>query len=71
MNGQHLRELPSEELTRVIGDRWKVMGILKESEGPFADVSLVLFFLPNILTLNPEDNSRVGILDITYTTSVL
>lgn len=45
MNGQHLRAVPSEELTRSIGDRWKTMGILKESEGPFVDVSLILWYL--------------------------
>ncbi|KAF8405600.1 hypothetical protein HHK36_010507 [Tetracentron sinense] len=35
MNGQHLRALPSEELTKLIGERWKSTGILTESEGLF------------------------------------
>lgn len=38
MNGQHLRALPSEELTKLIGERWKSSGILTESKGPFIDV---------------------------------
>lgn len=38
MNGQHLRALPSEELTKLIGERWKSTGILTESEGPFIKV---------------------------------
>ncbi|KAK4747710.1 hypothetical protein SAY87_014296 [Trapa incisa] len=42
MNGQHLRTVPSEELTRLIGDRWKTMGILKESEGPLVDEAVQL-----------------------------
>ncbi|KAJ0076643.1 hypothetical protein Patl1_35589 [Pistacia atlantica] len=39
MNGQYLRALPSEELTKLIGERWKSSGILNESEGPFIDFS--------------------------------
>ena len=46
MNGQHLRALPFEELTKLIGERWKSTGLLTESEGPFVDVS---FFLTHIL----------------------
>lgn len=42
MNGQHLRALPFEKLTKLIGERWKSTGILTESEGPFVDVR----FLP-------------------------
>lgn len=38
MNGQHLRALPSEELTKLIGERWKSTGVLTESEGPFIEV---------------------------------
>ncbi|XP_059442191.1 glutamate--tRNA ligase, chloroplastic/mitochondrial [Corylus avellana] len=37
MNGQHLRALPSEELTKVIGERWKSTGVLTESEGTFIE----------------------------------
>ncbi|KAJ0976146.1 hypothetical protein J5N97_018111 [Dioscorea zingiberensis] len=35
MNGQHLRALPSEELCKILGDRWKTGGILLESERMF------------------------------------
>ncbi|XP_022969046.1 glutamate--tRNA ligase, chloroplastic/mitochondrial [Cucurbita maxima] len=42
MNGQHLRALPSEELTKLIGERWKSTGILTESEGPFIEESVQL-----------------------------
>lgn len=38
MNGQHLRAIPSNELTKLIGERWKSTGILTESKGPFVDV---------------------------------
>jgi hypothetical protein len=40
MNGQHLRALPSEELTKLIGERWKSTSILTESEGTFIQVRL-------------------------------
>lgn len=40
MNGQHLRVIPSEELTKLIGEQWKRTSILTESEGPFIDVRL-------------------------------
>ncbi|KAG7011831.1 Glutamate--tRNA ligase, chloroplastic/mitochondrial [Cucurbita argyrosperma subsp. argyrosperma] len=42
MNGQHLRALPSEELTKLIGERWKSTGVLTESEGPFIEESVHL-----------------------------
>ena len=42
MNGQHLRVIPSEELTKLIGEQWKSTGILKESEGPFVEVRILL-----------------------------
>ncbi|XP_020575969.1 glutamate--tRNA ligase, chloroplastic/mitochondrial isoform X1 [Phalaenopsis equestris] len=35
MNGQHLRALPSEELTQILGERWKSMGLLIDLEGIF------------------------------------
>ncbi|KAK9004571.1 hypothetical protein V6N11_042036 [Hibiscus sabdariffa] len=41
MNGQHLRALPSEELSKLIGERWKSTGLLTESEGPFEAVQLL------------------------------
>lgn len=42
MNGQHLRALPFEKLTKLIGERWKSTGILTESEGPFVDEAVQL-----------------------------
>lgn len=35
MNGQHLKALPSGELVKIMGERWKDAGILTESEGIF------------------------------------
>lgn len=37
MNGQHLRALPADKLTKVLGEHWKNAGILSESEGPFVN----------------------------------
>lgn len=42
MNGQHLRALPSEELTKLIGERWKSTSILTESEGTFIQEAVQL-----------------------------
>ncbi|XP_054784482.1 glutamate--tRNA ligase, chloroplastic/mitochondrial-like [Prosopis cineraria] len=42
MNGQHLRAIPSEELTNLIGERWKASGILALSAGPFIDEAVQL-----------------------------
>ncbi|KAM7471005.1 hypothetical protein LguiA_009188 [Lonicera macranthoides] len=42
MNGQHLRSLPSEELTKLLGERWKSTGILTESEGLFIEEAVQL-----------------------------
>ncbi|CAN0879681.1 Glutamate--tRNA ligase, chloroplastic/mitochondrial [Linum grandiflorum] len=42
MNGQHLRALPSEKFTKLIGERWKDTGILTESQGPFIEEALEL-----------------------------
>ncbi|CAH9078588.1 unnamed protein product [Cuscuta europaea] len=42
MNGQHLRSLPSEELIKVIGSRWKDTGILTESGGTFIQEAVML-----------------------------
>lgn len=60
MNGQHLRALPSEELTKLIGERWKSTGLLTESEGPFIDVS---FFLKYSLKVfyNCTTSCRTGL----------
>ncbi|KAM7260350.1 hypothetical protein ACFE04_016091 [Oxalis oulophora] len=42
MNGQHLRDLPSEKLTNLIGGRWKSTGMLTVSEGPFVEEAIEL-----------------------------
>ncbi|KAL2479193.1 Glutamate--tRNA ligase [Forsythia ovata] len=42
MNGQHLRSLPSEDLTKLIGEQWKSTGILTESEGSFIEEAVQL-----------------------------
>ncbi|XP_022896649.1 glutamate--tRNA ligase, chloroplastic/mitochondrial [Olea europaea var. sylvestris] len=42
MNGQHLRSLPSGDLTKLIGERWKSTGILTESEGSFIEETIQL-----------------------------
>ncbi|XP_061360002.1 glutamate--tRNA ligase, chloroplastic/mitochondrial [Gastrolobium bilobum] len=42
MNGQHLRALPSGELTNLIGEQWKTSGLLTVSAGPFIDESVQL-----------------------------
>lgn len=39
MNGHYLRSLPSDELTKAIGEHWKSAGILNESQGGFVEVS--------------------------------
>ncbi|KAJ6708301.1 GLUTAMATE--TRNA LIGASE [Salix viminalis] len=42
MNGQHLRALPSEQLNKLVGERWKSTGILIQSEGPFIEEAVQL-----------------------------
>ncbi|KAL2926747.1 Glutamate--tRNA ligase chloroplastic/mitochondrial [Bienertia sinuspersici] len=42
MNGHYLRDLPSEELNKVVGERWKIAGILNESEGQFIEEAVAL-----------------------------
>ena len=37
MNGKHLRALPADKLTKILGEHWKNAGILSESEGPFVN----------------------------------
>lgn len=44
MNGQHLRSLSSEELTKLIGQRWKSTGVLTRSDGMFVEVTILLHF---------------------------
>ncbi|KAK9667082.1 hypothetical protein RND81_14G231600 [Saponaria officinalis] len=54
MNGHYLRALPSDELTKVIGDRWKSSGILNESEGQFVEDAIAL--LKDGFDLVPESD---------------
>ncbi|KAG2327063.1 hypothetical protein Bca52824_009791 [Brassica carinata] len=42
MNGLHLKALPAEKLTKLVGERWKSAGILSESEGSFVDEAVEL-----------------------------
>ena len=42
INGQHLRNLPSNELNHICGEFWKKVDILTESEGPFIEVSFLM-----------------------------
>ncbi|XP_004510174.1 glutamate--tRNA ligase, chloroplastic/mitochondrial [Cicer arietinum] len=42
MNGQHLRARPSEELTKLIAERWKTSNLLTVSAGPFVEESIQL-----------------------------
>ncbi|KAL5724532.1 glutamate--tRNA ligase [Ranunculus cassubicifolius] len=37
MNSLHLKALPSEELLKIMGERWKSAGILTKSEGIFVE----------------------------------
>ena len=37
MNGQHLRALTADKLTKKLGEHWKNAGILSESKGPFVN----------------------------------
>ncbi|CAN6689393.1 unnamed protein product [Malus baccata var. baccata] len=53
MNGQHLRALPSEQLTKLIDEQWKSTGVLTEAEGPFIEMTPLfqtrLFVVYNLL----------------------
>lgn len=42
MNGQYLRSLPPEELTKLVGERWKSTGMVTGSGGSFIEVSISL-----------------------------
>ncbi|KAJ0242162.1 Glutamate--tRNA ligase [Hirschfeldia incana] len=42
MNGLHLKALPSEKLTKLVGEQWKSAGILMDSEGSFVDEAVEL-----------------------------
>ncbi|KAF3777641.1 Glutamate--tRNA ligase [Nymphaea thermarum] len=42
MNGQHLRALPSNDLVKILGERWRTAGLLSESEGKFVEEAATL-----------------------------
>ncbi|KAL3684264.1 hypothetical protein R1sor_002286 [Riccia sorocarpa] len=42
MNGQHLRSLPVEEISKMFGEQWLRAGLVSRSEGPFIDEGAVL-----------------------------
>lgn len=58
MNGQHLRAIPSNELTKLIGERWKSTGILTESKGPFVDEAIQL--LKDGIDLVPDSDKSLS-----------
>lgn len=58
MNGQHLRAIPSNELTKLIGERWKSTGILTESKGPFVDEAIQL--LKDGIDLVPDSDKALS-----------
>ncbi|KAM7482828.1 hypothetical protein LguiB_007411 [Lonicera macranthoides] len=58
MNGQHLRSLPSEELTKLIGEHWKDTGILTESEGLFIEEAAEL--LKDGVDLIPDSDKALS-----------
>ena len=40
VNGQHLRLLPQEQLTALIGAQWVRAGLTKKADGTFVEVSV-------------------------------
>ncbi|KAK6129453.1 hypothetical protein DH2020_036802 [Rehmannia glutinosa] len=58
MNGQHLRSLPSEKLTKLIGERWKSTGIVTESSGSFVEEAVQL--LKDGIDLIPDADTALS-----------
>ncbi|KAF6174169.1 hypothetical protein GIB67_033701 [Kingdonia uniflora] len=58
MNGQHLRVFPPEELIKLLGERWKLAGILTESEGTFVEEAAVL--LKDGVDLVPDSDKALS-----------
>ncbi|CAO2814799.1 unnamed protein product [Amaranthus hypochondriacus] len=58
MNGHYLRGLPSNELIKVVGERWKSTGILNESEGHFIEEAVAL--LKDGIDLVPESDKALS-----------
>lgn len=42
MNGQHLRSLPEEAMTEMVGGRWAATGLLARADSPFVAAALAL-----------------------------
>lgn len=57
MNGHYLRSLPSEELTKAIGEHWKSTGILNESQGEFVEEAVAL--LKDGIDLVPDSDKAL------------
>ncbi|KAK1307334.1 hypothetical protein QJS10_CPA10g00048 [Acorus calamus] len=55
MNGQHLKAIPQDQLTKVLGEHWKSNGILTESEGMF--VKEVVDLLKDGIELIPDSDT--------------
>ncbi|KAK6117474.1 hypothetical protein DH2020_048801 [Rehmannia glutinosa] len=58
MNGQHLRSLPSEKLTKLIGERWMSTGIVTESSGSFVEEAVQL--LKDGIDLIPDADTALS-----------
>ncbi|MED6110105.1 Glutamate--tRNA ligase, chloroplastic/mitochondrial [Stylosanthes scabra] len=58
MNGQHLRARPAQEVTQLIGDRWKASGLLTVSTGPFVDEAIEL--LKDGIDLIPDADTALS-----------
>uniref|UniRef100_A0A803NI62 Glutamyl/glutaminyl-tRNA synthetase class Ib catalytic domain-containing protein n=1 Tax=Cannabis sativa TaxID=3483 RepID=A0A803NI62_CANSA len=58
MNGQHLRALPSDELTKLVGGRWKSTGMLTESEGAFIEEAVEL--LKDGIDVIPDSDKQLS-----------
>nr|VDC95302.1 unnamed protein product [Brassica oleracea] len=61
MNGLHLKALPSEKLTKLVGEQWKSAGILTESEGSFVDEAVELL-KDGIDVVTDSDNVLLNLL---------
>lgn len=58
MNGQHLRALPLEELTKMLGARWVEADLLSRADSPFVAASASLLFNSLELVSDAEKELR-------------
>lgn len=42
MNGQHLRSLPEDDMTAMVGGRWVASGLLARADSPFVAAALTI-----------------------------